>query len=205
MTMLQYVLLSLLAREPRTGYDLTVLLRGPLRGLWQAGHSQIYPELTRLEQARLIAHRRVPQAERPDKKLYTITAAGLDELAAWMAVPPNEQPARDELTVKAFCVWLVDREVGLRLFREREQHVAHQIAEYTARRVDVERYWNDDGQQTDSPWFGTMAILQRGLAMLDSQRTWCQWMIAHLERSRAGEASGREHDRREAGDRASRA
>src|SRR5215469_6282498 len=47
---LGYALLTLLAREPLSGYDLAQRMKRPLGFFWQAQHSQIYPELAGLEE-----------------------------------------------------------------------------------------------------------------------------------------------------------
>ena len=49
-------LLGLLARSPPTGYDLAKRMERPVGYFWTANHSQIYPELSRLEEAGLVDH-----------------------------------------------------------------------------------------------------------------------------------------------------
>src|ERR1043165_4912310 len=61
-----YALLGMLAREPLSGYDIARQLRTALGFVWQAPHSQIYPELARLEAHGLVPHARVEQRERPE-------------------------------------------------------------------------------------------------------------------------------------------
>jgi len=51
-----------------------------LEFFWQARHSQIYPELARLEEKGLVTHQVVEQQDRPDKKVYSVTDSGLDAL-----------------------------------------------------------------------------------------------------------------------------
>ena len=54
---LGYAILGLLADGPQTGYDLTRRMERPVGFYWTARHSQIYPELARLEAAGLVRHR----------------------------------------------------------------------------------------------------------------------------------------------------
>ena len=51
---LRYAVLGLLARRPSTGYELTQTFDRSLRTSWHARHSQIYPELAKLEAADLV-------------------------------------------------------------------------------------------------------------------------------------------------------
>src|SRR3712207_7997506 len=43
-------------------------MRARVGFFWQARHSQIYPELARLEEGGLVTHHVVEQSDRPDKK-----------------------------------------------------------------------------------------------------------------------------------------
>ena len=51
---LRHAVLGLLERRPSTGYELTRTFDRSLRASWQARHSQIYPELAKLESAGLV-------------------------------------------------------------------------------------------------------------------------------------------------------
>jgi PadR family transcriptional regulator AphA len=51
---LRFALLGALADRPRTGYELLKHFEQSLAYAWPASHSQIYPELSRLREDRLI-------------------------------------------------------------------------------------------------------------------------------------------------------
>ena len=73
----QEVVLALLAKEASHGYQLRARLQlalGPLAEALNAG--QVYVTLTRLEKAGLVHSERVGQTDRPDRKVYDLTAAG---------------------------------------------------------------------------------------------------------------------------------
>ena len=76
-TTLGYALLALLAQQASSGYDLARRLKRPIGFFWSAHQSHIYSELTRLEDQGLIAHQVIEQSNRPDKKLFWVTDAGL--------------------------------------------------------------------------------------------------------------------------------
>jgi len=79
--------LAMLAKEPSHGYDLGVRLRralGPLGESMNAG--QVYVTLARLERAGLVACERADGLpNRPDRKVYALTPAGQQRVAAWLA------------------------------------------------------------------------------------------------------------------------
>jgi len=78
------VILSLLAKEPAHGYELRQRLvhaLGPAGGALNPG--QVYVTLSRLERAGLVEAREVAQPSQPDKKVYELTASGLERVVEW--------------------------------------------------------------------------------------------------------------------------
>ncbi|WP_283135874.1 PadR family transcriptional regulator [Rhizohabitans arisaemae] len=81
----QEVLLALLAKEASYGYQLRAQLQlalGPLADALNAG--QVYVTLNRLEKAGLATAERVGQSDRPDRKVYRLTAAGHERVVEWL-------------------------------------------------------------------------------------------------------------------------
>ncbi|TQS40696.1 PadR family transcriptional regulator [Cryptosporangium phraense] len=88
----------MLAKEPSHGYQLRARLRdalGPLGEALNAG--QIYVTLTRLERAGLLT---VDNAERSDRKVYALTAAGQHRVAEWIAEVSWPKPDLAEFHLK---------------------------------------------------------------------------------------------------------
>lgn len=100
--MQQEVVLALLAKEPSYGYQLRARLRdalGPLGDAMNAGH--IYVALTRLEKAGLLAvEKSADGAERPDRKVYMLTADGQQRVAEWIAEVSWPKPDLAEFHLK---------------------------------------------------------------------------------------------------------
>jgi DNA-binding PadR family transcriptional regulator len=97
----QEVLLALLAREASYGYELRARLAlalGPLAGALNEG--QVYVTLGRLEKAGLVGSRRVGQVDRPDRKVYELTAAGRERVQAWLEDTSWSKPAPAEFHLK---------------------------------------------------------------------------------------------------------
>ena len=95
------VLLALLATEAAHGYQLRARLQlalGPLARMLSAG--QVYVTLNRLEKAGLVTAERVGQADRPDRKVYDLTAAGRERIAEWLADTSWPKPAPAEFHLK---------------------------------------------------------------------------------------------------------
>ena len=176
MTTLGYAVLGLLAREALSGYDVAQRMKGRVGFFWGAGHSQIYPELARLEGDGFVTHDVVLQRERPDKKVYEITASGLRALKEWVTQPPPHKPTKDELTLKAYSVWLADGEEAARLFREEGRRNEEQLARYEEILAWMEREWSDDLNRPESPRFASYATLRRGILYERGNAEWCRWL-----------------------------
>lgn len=166
----QEVVLALLAKEPSHGYQLQARLAlalGPLGGALNAGH--VYVTLGRLEKADLVRARRVGQTDRPDRKVYELTAAGRDRLREWLSDTSWPKPAPAEFHLKLVAaaaagladpVGLIDRQrhellVGLReaqraALAEAAGSVAGLLLEGVVLRLQADlrwleecaRYWN---------------------------------------------------------------
>ena len=95
-------MLALLAKEPSHGYQLRARLRqalGPVGEAMNAG--QIYVTLGRLEKAGMVACEREPGLpDRPDRKVYALTAAGQQRVADWLAEVSWPRPDLAEFHLK---------------------------------------------------------------------------------------------------------
>lgn len=179
---LGYALLTLLARDPLSGYDLAQRMKKPIGFFWQAQHSKIYPELAHLEEEGYVTHQVIVQKDRPQKKLYTITEMGLHALQAWITLSPSPPPERNELLLKAYAIWLADPEAVIELFQTQEQLHARQLAHFEQIRVDIEQK-SGGSLRPDQPLFGDYATVRMGVAYEREYVTWCRWMLEQLELS----------------------
>lgn len=179
---LGYALLGLLARESLTGYELTARMRERIGFFWGARHSQVYPELAKLEQRGLTEHRAVEQEGRPDKKVYSVSEAGMAALREWAGAPAGERPTRDELTLKAYSLWAAEPERAAAMFREQERLHRERLAEYERIRGWMEGEWEEKLRDTATPEFASYATLRRGLGYEREYAEWCGWLAGSIER-----------------------
>ncbi len=100
--MQQEVVLALLAKEPSYGYQLRARLRQALGPLGEAmNDGQVYVTLTRLERAGLVTCESAPGTpDRPDRKVYALTAAGQQRVSDWFAEVSWPKPDLAEFHLK---------------------------------------------------------------------------------------------------------
>ena len=97
---LKNVLLTLLAREQQTGYDIVKTFDSAVGYFWSASHQQVYRELNKMTDTGLVKFTSVQQGDKPDKKVYGITANGKRELQEWLEQPVVKTRSKNLLLVK---------------------------------------------------------------------------------------------------------
>jgi PadR family transcriptional regulator, regulatory protein AphA len=118
---LRFALLAMLAAGPSTGYDLARTFSHTVGFVWNAPHSQIYPELKRMEQAGLVQAEEA-EAEGRRRRLYRITDAGRHELRRMAGEVVPLQPERDPVRLRAAYMEFARPEAAL---AQLESHIAH--------------------------------------------------------------------------------
>lgn len=97
---LRGAILGFLSLEPSSGYTLKQRFDGSVQSFWTATQSQIYRELHALEEEGSVEAERQPGAGKPDRRIYSLTARGRQELAAWLAEPLDPLVLRHPLLLR---------------------------------------------------------------------------------------------------------
>src|SRR6478735_7428344 len=132
---LRYAVLGLLARRPSTGYELTQTFDRSLRTSWHARHSQIYPELAKLEAAKLVE---VVGHGARRSKTYAVTEAGRAELRQWLVEAEPDRSQRSESGLRLFLTPLLEP-ADRRATHDRDlAHVDRELAVLEELRAEVQ-------------------------------------------------------------------
>lgn len=100
---LDHAILGFLSERPRSGYDLkTRCFDGEVGAFWTADQAQVYRTLDRLQRAKLVSVTRRRQSGKPDRKIYEITYAGREQLAAWLASAAPTPLLRDAFFLQLY-------------------------------------------------------------------------------------------------------
>ncbi|MGA5757452.1 PadR family transcriptional regulator [Nonomuraea bangladeshensis] len=125
---LRHAVLAALLSGEHSGYQLTKIFDVGVADFWYASPQQLYAELAKLEADGLVAGREVVQRGRPNKRVFSVTGAGLDELAAFAAAPPKPLLLRDDLVVRVHAVDALDPAPVIAQLRERAAAAAAKLA-----------------------------------------------------------------------------
>ncbi|MBP1995873.1 PadR family transcriptional regulator [Paenibacillus eucommiae] len=181
MNTLSYGLLSLLNKSPRSGYE----LMQQIQLFWPARHSQIYPLLAKLQEAGSVEFIIVPQSDKPDKKVYSITQAGKNLLREWISQPTADPINRDELMIKIFCISLTNLNQAELLLSQRECYYRNKLLFLNEK---IERISLLAGAPLESlsmhnPSFGSYMLVKKAILNTESNLEWCKWAAMMLRNS----------------------
>jgi DNA-binding PadR family transcriptional regulator len=163
-----YVILGMLQRSPKSGYEIKALVDHSTRFFWAASYGQIYPELRRLAGQGLVEG---SDASRDGRKrtVYRLTAAGRKELRAWLRRPPETFETRDEGLLKLFFAGALppqDAVNTLRAMRERSQETLNRLRELEPVVTAAGGY--------------PLMVLRGGIELNEFYADWCERMQGQL-------------------------
>ena len=127
---LAHTILAVLSHASCTGYDISKQFEVGVGCYWKASQQQIYRELGKMESQGWVAFEAVPQAGKPDKKVYQIAPAGKAELQRWYEQPTEPTVIREDLLVKVFAAPFFAPDILLKELQYRRQLHQEQLRQY---------------------------------------------------------------------------
>jgi PadR family transcriptional regulator, regulatory protein AphA len=173
-----YVILGMVSHQPKSGYEIKALVDNSTRFFWAASYGQIYPELKRLSEARLIEGVDEPRGERK-RTVYAITESGQEALVEWLRQPPQTYELREEGLLKLFFAEALPSGEAVEILRSMRRHrlaVLEQLQELEPKVV-----------AKDAPL--PLMVLRGGIEFNEWFAGWCERMEAQLLEPATGERS----------------
>ena len=177
---LKHALLGFLSYQPMTGYDLKQHFDRSIYYFWNAKLRQIYPTLSKMKDEGWLTMEVEHQEDRPNRKVYYITAAGREELLHWLQETAAVAPIRDAFLIKTFFGDKLEKEEMLAQLRHhlalhQEQLTAYQGLVRETIRQNVE----ETGLEREGFFWGL--TLDRGIEYEQGWIEWCQETITKIE------------------------
>ncbi len=164
-------LLALLFQRPMHGYELGKQLPLVVNAEWDVKPGQIASTLARLKEANLVDYDIEAIDDAPDRKIYTLTPAGLEELTKWYLTPE----VREYRLGDAFYIKLVLSLVGGPVSPEQvlisqRRELYHQLHHVTELRRQADPI-------TQLPW---VLLLDSTIMHLEADLRWIEMCEARL-------------------------
>ncbi|MFD0071331.1 PadR family transcriptional regulator [Streptomyces sp. NPDC127166] len=182
---LKHAVLAALLEGEASGYDLAKIFDVSVANFWAATPQQLYRELERLAEAGLIEARVVEQERRPNKRMFSLTEPGRQDLVAYTTAPPRPSAVRDELLVQVQACDEGDTAAVREFVAQRMETARAKLARY-----DRLREWMLDGRDEDTylgeaERVGPYLTLMRGRFFEEENLRWGEQALAVLDRRAA--------------------
>lgn len=176
---LEFAVLGFLNYQPYTGYDLKKIFDNSVQHFWHADQSQIYRTLARLTQQGYVRMKKIPQEDRPDRKVYTITKVGRRELLKWLSAPPPLGEPHSASLVQVFFAGRLSNEDVLAKFEGFADAMRAMLARYDRVPGQIVPYQ----EEINSPreYFFWMLTLENGIATMRTNLAWAESVIERIK------------------------
>ena len=177
---LKHTILAFLLRQPLSGYDVAKeFAEGFGSCFWKASQQQVYAELTKLEQQGSITYKAIPQPGRLDKKIYSITTQGQQELTDWLTQPTEPTAIREDLGVMGLAGHLVPHQAMIReIDRRRQLH-----AERAQQVKKLDEYFVKHLESLELKDLYMHLVIRRAIRYQEEWVAWCDEALAAIEQA----------------------
>ncbi len=185
---LKHVLLTVLNKEPNSGYGIGRMLEQELGHIWCARLQQIYSELAKLHADGLMSVENIQFLNRPPKKIYSLTDAGRSELERWLAEGAAPHGTKDDLLVRLYSMELIPRDALIRRLQAERDAYEVEARELRSRQAQTPRM--------DPATLGMLVTLEAARFRAESQVAWLERTLQWLRSADAdaGFSSSLEND-----------
>ena len=159
--------LGLLESQPRHGYDIKRVYDEHFGRGRSLHYGQVYATLSRLLKNGMVEVDAVEPGEGPERKRYSITDAGVTDVADWLSRPENPEPyLQSTLYTKVVLALLTERPAADILDTQRAEHL-RLMRELTRRKMN--------GDLTDQ------LVCDHALFHLEADLRWLELTAARLD------------------------
>lgn len=187
---LRHAVLAALLEGEASGYELAKRFDVAVADYWSATPQQLYRDLERLEADGLVAARVVEQLRRPNKRVFTLTATGREELAEFVRAPARPAAIRDEFLIKLQAVDAGDPAAMIGTAQTRLARSREKLARYDRIRDKLLAGRTEDAFLRDGDRIGPYLTLMAGRRYEQQNIAWTVEVIEILGRRRQTAAPG---------------
>lgn len=134
---LPHIILGMLRKKPKSGYDLKKELENVIQYFWEADISRIYRSLSDMQKKGWVEFETVIQEDSPNKKVYSLTSAGRRELQKWLAEPGKQSGSHNPFLVQLHFSDAIPVEAQIKVMEARLGALKEEIKELERRAVNL--------------------------------------------------------------------
>ena len=177
---LEHAALALIRLAPCSGYDLKKTLDESVAHFWTTTQSHVYAALERLHERGLIESERIDQEDRPARKVYSVTTAGVEELKRWLASPIPLEPMRLQWLVQLFFAYELSNEELRSLLEARARNIR---ARLEINHVEIPKAIARNHERVGDDRARALweASVDYGSAIREAELRWIERFLARLE------------------------
>ena len=177
---LRHAVLSVLLGGELSGYQLAKVFDTGVANFWYAAPQQLYAELTKLERAGLISGQLVIQLDRPNKRVYTVTEAGVAELVRFAGADSKPAVIRDDLLVKVHAVDRTGAAVVIAQLTDRAAEATAKIEMYDSLLLRLRGDLAEEDFLAVGERIGPYLTCLRGRRFEQENLDWCRDTVATI-------------------------
>ena len=180
---LPHIIMGMLRNRPKSGYELKKELDFVIHYFWETDISRIYRTLQKMEQQGWVAFERVIQENNPNKKVYSLTEIGLEELQNWLAMPGLKSNGRNPFLAQIHFSSSTPTSDLLNILEVRANTMREnlQLLEERAVNHQIPIPFTPDTNQ--HPHFRKLLSLEYGIRRIRFELEWAEEMIELLRES----------------------
>ena len=130
---LPHIILGMLRKNPRSGYDLKKELETVIHYFWEADISRIYRSLGEMKKHGWVEFETVIQEGSPNKKVYSLTEIGRKELQRWLAETGKPTATHNPFLAQLHFSDAIPVEEQLQVMEARLKSLREEVAELERR------------------------------------------------------------------------
>lgn len=130
---LPYIILGMLRKGPKTGYEMNKQLKNEIHYFWEADISRIYRSLNDMKKKGWVEFETVVQEDSPNKKVYSLTEAGREELKSWLREPGKSSGSHNPFLAQLHFNDTISVEEELQVMEARLQTLQEEVVELERR------------------------------------------------------------------------
>ena len=135
---LPHIILGMLRKTPKSGYDLKKELETVINYFWEADISRIYRSLNEMKKKGWVDFETVIQEDSPNKKIYSLTHEGRRELQKWLAEPGKSSGSNNSFLAQLHFSDAIPVDAQLKVLEARRDEIKEAIQELERRASSID-------------------------------------------------------------------